>query len=43
MRTVNRAEVYERKRPVNIRQKSDHLIVVMKRVKACGAKGMASQ
>ena len=43
MRTVNRAEAYERKRPVNIRQKSDHLIVVMKHVKACGVKGMASQ
>lgn len=28
---------------LNIRQKSDHLIVAMKRVKARRAKGMASQ
>ena len=27
----------------NIRQKSDHLIVAMKRMKVRGAKGMASQ
>ena len=43
MRTVNRAEVYERKRPVNIRQKSDHLIVAVKHMKVRGAKVTASQ